>query len=81
MTSVQAQARAVDRDPRSLVDEKVNIPENYRKTAGLELKALFTNSSFEDDLASYAKVKLKLNIWQPFLFHKILFSIVFVLGY
>lgn len=67
-----------------LVDEKMNIPENFRKSAGLELKAIFTNSSFEDDLGSYAKVTWKLETWifdKQLLNHTILFSIVFVLGY
>lgn len=50
------QAKAIDKDPSILFSEKLNVPQINRTKAGLELKSIFTNSTFEKSLGGYVKV-------------------------
>lgn len=45
-----------DKDDRSLIPDKFNVPSDSLSTAGATLKKIYTNTTFVEDLASFIAV-------------------------
>lgn len=56
---VKTQAALYDKDPSSIVYDKLNIPKEMVSTFGQKLKKIYTNSTFSEDLASYVSVSIQ----------------------